>query len=130
MARNVFGMERLAGMHPAYFALVMATGIVSIAAYVVGSRFVAGALLVLNSVLYCIVWALTIARFVLHRDRVVADVFSHNRSVGFFTTVAATNVLGSQVLVTANPSWSPRRSGSSGSSSGRSSRTGSSRSSP
>jgi tellurite resistance protein TehA-like permease len=92
-------VERLAGMHPAYFALVMATGIVSIAAHLVGLRWVGGALFAINPILYVVVWALTIARVVRHRDRVVADVLSHGRSVGFFTTVAATCVLGSQFLV-------------------------------
>ncbi len=86
-------------MHPAYFALVMATGIVSIAAHLVGLRWVGGALFAINPILYVVVWALTIARVVRHRDRVVADVLSHGRSVGFFTTVAATCVLGSQFLV-------------------------------
>lgn len=86
-------------MHPAYFALVMATGIVSIAAHLTGLRWIAGALFAINPILYALVWALTIARLVRHRDRVVADVLSHGRSVGFFTTVAATCVLGSQFLV-------------------------------
>lgn len=86
-------------MHPAYFALIMATGIVSLAAHVVGLRAIARVLFVVNPVLYAIVWALTIARVVRHRDRVVADVLSHGRSVGFFTIVAATCVLGSQFLV-------------------------------
>lgn len=91
----------LAGMHPAYFALVMATGIVSIAAHLVGLRPAALALFALNLLFYPAVWALTIARVIRHRDRVVADLSHHGRSVGFFTAVAATCVLGSQCLVIA-----------------------------
>ncbi len=86
-------------MHPAAFALVMATGIVSIAAHLLGLPGVARALFALNLVFYPAVWALTLARVVRHRDRVVADLLHHGRSVGFFTTVAATCVLGSQCLV-------------------------------
>jgi tellurite resistance protein TehA-like permease len=89
----------IAGMHPAYFALVMATGIVSIAAHLTGHGIVATALLALNPVFYLVLWALTIVRVVRHRDRVKADLFHHGRAVGFFTTVAATSVLGSQLAV-------------------------------
>ena len=39
---------------------------------------------------------LTVVRLVRYRDRVVADLLHHGAAVGFFTTVAATCVLGSQ----------------------------------
>jgi tellurite resistance protein TehA-like permease len=89
----------VAGLHPAYFALVMATGIISLASFLVGLRALALGLLPLNVAFYVALWALTVARVALHRDRVKADLLSHGRSVGFFTTVAATCVLGSQFLV-------------------------------
>lgn len=89
----------LAQMHPAYFAMAMATGIVSIASQLLGMRFVALALYVVNVVVYAALWGLTAARLLRHRKRVIADLFHHGRSVGFFTTVAATCVLGSQSLV-------------------------------
>jgi tellurite resistance protein TehA-like permease len=91
----------LAAMHPAYFALVMATGIVSIACHLVGLGLAARALFALNIVFFAAVWSLTMARIVRHRARVIADLLHHGRSVGFFTTVAATCVLGSQCLVVA-----------------------------
>lgn len=89
----------LAGMHPAYFALVMATGIVSLACELLGLHGVGVALFALDLAFYPILWILTIARIVRHRDRVVADLQHHGRAVGFFTTVAATCVLGSQCLI-------------------------------
>jgi tellurite resistance protein TehA-like permease len=92
----------LAGMHPAYFALVMATGIVSLACHVVGVPGVARVLFGLNLVFYPLLWVLTVLRGVRHRARLLADVSHHGRAVGFFTTVAATCVLGSQCLVIAN----------------------------
>jgi len=92
----------LAEMHPAYFALVMATGIVSLAAQLVGQRFVALALFALNLVFYAVLVVLAIARVVRHRDRVLADLLHHGRSVGFFTAVAGTAVLGSQCLLVAD----------------------------
>jgi tellurite resistance protein TehA-like permease len=89
----------LATLHPAYFAMVMATGIVSIACQLIGPRAIAVPLLWLNVVFYVALWVLTAERIVRFRERLVADLFDHGRSVGFFTTVAATCVLGSQWLV-------------------------------
>jgi tellurite resistance protein TehA-like permease len=94
-------MAGLATLHPAYFALVMATGIVSIACRSLGLDAVAWTLFVLNLAFYPALWALTLARLVRHRDQLVSDFLSHGRSVGFFTTVAATCVLGSQCLLVA-----------------------------
>jgi tellurite resistance protein TehA-like permease len=88
-------------LHPAYFALAMATGIVSIACHLTGMAWLARALLGCNVVFYAALWGLTIVRAIRHRDRLVADLLHHGRSVGFFTMVAATSVLGSQVLVVA-----------------------------
>lgn len=89
----------LAELHPAYFAIVMATGIVSIASHLLGLPGIASALFALNCALYPIVWALMLARVVRHRARVRADLLHHGRAVGFFTAVAATCVLGSQCIV-------------------------------
>ena len=86
-------------LHPAYFALVMATGIVSIAAQLMGIPFVPRALLVINVVAYALLWGLTIARIARFPRDVFADVANHQRGVGFFTIVAATSVLGSQLVI-------------------------------
>jgi tellurite resistance protein TehA-like permease len=93
--------QRLAGMHPAYFALVMATGIVSIAARLLGLPVVPEALFALNLVFYPVLWLLTLLRALRHRQRLVADLSHHGRAVGFFTMVAATCVVGSQLVVIA-----------------------------
>lgn len=90
---------RLAAMHPAYFALVMATGIVSLACHTMALPLLAKALFALNLVFYPALWILCLVRVVRHRAQVAADLRSHGRSVGFFTTVAATCVLGSQCLL-------------------------------
>ena len=89
----------IATLHPAYFALVMATGIVSIASRLVGLPWVPEILLALNLAFYPALWVLVILRAIRHRDRLVADFLHHGRAVGFFTMVAATNVLGSQCLL-------------------------------
>ena len=92
----------LASMHPASFAMVMATGIVSIACQLLGLPVVALALLAINTGLYITLWLLTITRVVRYRARVLADVSHHGRAVGFFTIVAATSVIGSQALLVAD----------------------------
>jgi tellurite resistance protein TehA-like permease len=89
----------VATLHPAYFAMVMATGIVSIASGLLGMPAIAVALLWANSGFYAILWALTAVRIARFRERVAADLTHHGRAVGFFTIVAATCVLGSQWLV-------------------------------
>ena len=90
---------RLASLHPATFAMVMATGIVSIAAHLLGLPAVATALFWLNGLLYLVVGALHVARILRYPAAVAADLLHHGRCVGFFTVVAATSVLGSQWFV-------------------------------
>ena len=86
-------MERL---HPAYFALVMATGIVAIACHLLGLERIAQGLLPVNVAAYVTLAVLNLARAVRYPARFVADLTDHQRGVGFFTAVAATGVLGSQ----------------------------------
>lgn len=95
-------IDGVATLHPAYFALVMATGIVSIACAILGLRPIGVALLWANSGFYIVLWTLTAVRIARFRDRVASDLMSHSRAVGFFTIVAATCVLGSQWLVIAS----------------------------
>lgn len=84
--------------------MVMATGIVSVAAQFRGFPAVAQALLWLNVFFYGALWALTLLRIARHYHQFQADLFDHGRSVGFFTVVAGTCVLGNQfVVVDAHP---------------------------
>ncbi len=91
----------LAGMSPAYFGMVMATGIISIAAHLLGMPAVAQALFVLNGVFYGVLWLLTGLRIARHPRRFGADLIDHLRGPGFFTLVAGTCVLGSQFVLLA-----------------------------
>lgn len=86
-------------MHPSYFAMVMATGIVSIASFLLDLKPIARGLFALNVAFYIILWALLLMRCARYPHRVKADLLHHGRSVGFFTIVAGTCVLGSQFLV-------------------------------
>jgi tellurite resistance protein TehA-like permease len=86
-------------MHPAYFALAMATGIVAIACHLLGLGEFAVALARINLVAYPTLWVLFIARAVMFRERVIADWGDHARGPGYFTVVAATGVLGTQAVL-------------------------------
>ncbi len=89
----------VAELFPGYFALVMATGIVSIAAFLLDMPFVAYPLLVINGAAYLVLWLLTLWRLLFYFPRLLDDVKSHARGPGFFTLVAGTCVLGTQLLV-------------------------------
>lgn len=93
------------GLPPAYFALVMATGIVSIAAKLEGMPTIAWTLFVANIIFYIILWALTITRLVRNFSGIVADLTSHERGHGFFTIVAGTCVLARQFHIIGNNSF-------------------------
>jgi tellurite resistance protein TehA-like permease len=86
-------------LFPAYFALVMATGIVSIACHLLQMDFLAFPLFYLNQFFYVVLWAFTLARLFRHFPRVLADLSNHSAGAGFFTLVAGTNVLGSQFVL-------------------------------
>lgn len=91
------------GLSPAYFALVMATGIVSVASHLLGMSLIADVLFRLNIVAYLILWLLSLLRIALCRRQFLSDMVDHQRAPGFFTVVAGSCVLGSQfVLISDN----------------------------
>ena len=92
----------LADLSPAYFGMVMATGIVSLAADLLALPVVARALFQLNIVVYAALWIFTVLRVIRYPRRFFADMVDHLRGPGFFTTVAASSVLGSQFAVLAS----------------------------
>ena len=79
----------------------MATGIVSLAAHLLGIPVLAQALFRLNVVAYAVLWSLTVLRLARHPRRFFGDMFDHLRGPGFFTIVAGTSVLGSQSILLA-----------------------------
>lgn len=96
--RSIVG-QGVADLDPGYFAVVMATGIVSIASYPLGMVPVARLLFHINKVAYGLLWLLTLARLLCYSPRLVADLTDHTRGPGFFTLVAGTCVLGIQFVV-------------------------------
>src|SRR5512133_296172 len=89
----------LAGLSPASFAMVMATGIVSLTARMHGLDAIAHALFALNIAMWAVLWVLSGLRLARDPGRLLADVKDHLRGPGLFTTVAGTAVLGSQFTI-------------------------------
>jgi len=86
-------------LFPAYFALVMATGIVSIACHLLDMDFLAFPLFYLNQFFYIVLWILILVRIVRYPARLFGDMSNHRLGTGFLTIVAGTNVLGSQFVI-------------------------------
>lgn len=86
-------------LFPGYFAFVMATGALSISAFLLGMKNFAVFLLYINITAYVMLWILTSIRITFHPKRVFEDLTSHTLGSGFFTTVAGTCVLGSQLII-------------------------------
>ena len=92
-------MAALEHLSPAYFGLVMSTGIVSVAADMLGYGLSARILFVLNIGFYAVLWLLYALRLWCFRKAFFGDMADHLRGAGFFTVVAATSLLGSQSLM-------------------------------
>jgi tellurite resistance protein TehA-like permease len=88
-------------LSPAYFAMVMATGIVSIAAFMLGIVAVDVTLFAVNVVAYIVLIVLTVLRLVWFPHAFFSDLVDHRRGPGFFTFVAGSCVLGSQFVLIA-----------------------------
>src|SRR5579875_2750893 len=91
--------DGIAALFPGYCALVMATGILSVATDQFGMAAIAWILSGVNFAAYVILWLLLLIRLVRYFPRVIADLDTHARGPGFFTVAAGTCVLGTQLWV-------------------------------
>ncbi len=87
---------------PAYFALVMATGIVSIAAWDFDLPLLATGLFVFNLAAFAVLAGLTVLRAIRYPRLFFGDMTDHRLGPGFFTVVAGSCVLGTQFLLIAH----------------------------
>ncbi len=94
--------DGIANLYPGYFALVMATGIVSIASYLLELQAIAWALFYLNLIAFVFLTLFFLVRLFFFFPHFLADLTSHARGAGFFTLVAGTSVLGRQFVLLAN----------------------------
>jgi tellurite resistance protein TehA-like permease len=89
----------LRSLSPGYFALVMATGVVSIGLRVDRRPVLSRVLLAITALSFVVLLLLTVWRFVSHRQELIED-FTHPLSgFGFYSFVAAANVLGARLAM-------------------------------
>ena len=93
--------EGVENLFPGYFALVMATGIVSLAAHFLEMELIARSLFWINHGLFVLLAVLTLARIALVPQRVLKDLADHQTGPTFLTIVAGTCVFGTQHVVQA-----------------------------
>jgi tellurite resistance protein TehA-like permease len=93
------GLVWLRDFFPGYFAMVMGTGIVAVAARLLGREVLAWPLFAVTLAAYPLLWAILLARIARFPRAVLADFASHDRGPTFLTIVAANGVLGSQFAV-------------------------------
>ncbi len=96
-----FGKISVQRLSPAYFALVMATGIVSIAAWDSTFPILATGLFAFNLAAYVVLACLSALRLIRYPRLFLADMTDHRRGPGFFTAVAGSCILGAQFLLMA-----------------------------
>jgi tellurite resistance protein TehA-like permease len=89
----------IATLFPGYFALVMATGIVAVAADQQGLDLLAEVLYVITAAAYVVLAVLLATRMIRYWSNFAADVTNHAKGFAFLTIVAATNVLASASIV-------------------------------
>ena len=95
--RGVFS-DSLERLSPGYFALVMATGIVSVGLYLVGFEALSTALLWIAAVSYVVLWVLYVWRAISHRQAMLDDLRGPEMAFAYFTVVAGTGVLAVRLL--------------------------------
>lgn len=87
-----------AGLTPGYFAGVMGTGIVSIGAQLTDHAVLASVLFWIAVVFYLVLVVLNVWRFAAYRRQMSDDFHDPARAFGFFTFIAATNVIGAMLV--------------------------------
>ena len=92
-------MRRARLMQPGAFAMVMATGIVSVDVTQHGMPTLGRALFWLNWLAYLWLIAITVLRFTRYRDEMIANFRAPGRGAAFLTLAAGTCVLATQCLL-------------------------------
>lgn len=101
VARALSGRLAVAveGLTPGYFALVMASGIISVGLELEGFHTLSLVLLVVAVISFLVLGALTLVRFLRARHAMAEDFLDPRRAFGYFTYVAGTNVLGVRLFM-------------------------------
>ncbi len=85
-------------LHPAHFAMVMATGIISLALQAMGYEQIAATFFILNLAAYVLMISLLALRALLFWPYVLGDLKTPSRTWTFLTFVIGTNTIGTQLI--------------------------------
>lgn len=85
-------------IHPAHFAMVMATGIISLALKAMGYEHIAAVLFILNMAVYVFLISLLTLQAFLFWPNVRTNLKTPRRACTFLTFVIGTNTLGTQLI--------------------------------
>src|SRR5690349_12076060 len=94
-----FIRDGIKNFHPAYFAMVMATGIVSVAFKAMVFPGIAKILFVLNLVFYPVLCFMLTMRILCFRRGLLADLGVLRQTWLFLTFVVGTNTVGMQLVI-------------------------------
>lgn len=97
------GPAAVRDLHPGYFALVMATGILSVGMLDVGARATSTVLLWSAVAAYLVLVILHVWRVAAFAGELRRDLAHPARGFGFFTFVAGTDVLGARLVLAGHP---------------------------
>ncbi len=86
-------------LYPGYFALIMATGIISNGFYLLDIKLISNALLVVDTAAFLVLIPMTVARGFMFPRELWADMINPRLVFSFFTIVAGANVFGVQLLL-------------------------------
>lgn len=89
-------------LYPGYFALIMATGIISNGFYLLELKTLSTALLIVDSAAFLVLIPATVARAIMFPRQLWSDLINPRLVFSFFTIVAGANVFGIQLLMRGN----------------------------
>jgi len=90
-------------LHPSYFAFVMAAGIISTGAFLLGPSWLSLTLLVIASIGFVALVVALVIWLARYRSRVVAEVQAPERAFGFFAVSASCGLLGARFAAAGHP---------------------------
>jgi tellurite resistance protein TehA-like permease len=96
---NHYLRREIAALNPGYAALVMASGIVSTGLALFGWSVLSESLLVVTAVAFVLLLVAYVWRAVVYPRRVLSDARDPAKAFGYFTLVAAPNVLGMRLAL-------------------------------
>lgn len=89
----------IATLDPGYFAMVMGSGIVSVAASLVGLTLISTIVLIVTITAFVTLALAYISRIIWFRQYFIQSLREPNTAMGYFTLVAGSNVLGVRMLM-------------------------------